>query len=189
MTERCRSAMAESYTDYIVCKDKVDNIMEEIRGPAGRTMWEKLSNVSEEILASYLQNRIPGPDVTPEQLRNRSWWQGAEVFVVVDDYDLVATQQASPVQSLQPLMAQARDVGLHVVVARRSGGASRALYEPVVQSMRDLAMPGLLLSGSPDEGPLLGNLKPLPAPPGRGRLVSRDRGVEVVQTAWTAPSL
>nr|WP_179665812.1 type VII secretion protein EccCa [Nocardioides panaciterrulae] len=140
-------------------------------------------------LASYLQNRIPGPDVTPEQLRNRSWWQGAEVFVVVDDYDLVATQQASPVQSLQPLMAQARDVGLHVVVARRSGGASRALYEPVVQSMRDLAMPGLLLSGSPDEGPLLGNLKPLPAPPGRGRLVSRDRGVEVVQTAWTAPSL
>ena len=140
-------------------------------------------------IASYLQNRIPGPDVTPEQLRNRSWWQGAEVFVVVDDYDLVATQQASPVQSLQPLMAQARDVGLHVVVARRSGGASRALYEPVVQSMRDLAMPGLLLSGSPDEGPLIGNLKPLPAPPGRGRLVSRDRGVEVVQTAWTDPSL
>ncbi|MGH3361593.1 MAG: type VII secretion protein EccCb, partial [Nocardioides sp.] len=140
-------------------------------------------------LASYLENRIPGPDVTPEQLRNRSWWQGAEVFVVVDDYDLVATQQSSPVQALQPLLAQARDVGLHVAVARRSGGASRALYEPVVQSLRDLAMPGLLLSGSPEEGPLIGNLKPSPAPPGRGRLVSRDRGVEVVQTAWHDPSL
>jgi S-DNA-T family DNA segregation ATPase FtsK/SpoIIIE len=111
------------------------------------------------------------------------------VFVVVDDYDLVATQQSSPVQPLQPLMAQARDTGLHVVVARRSGGASRALYEPVLQSMRDLAMPGLLLSGSPDEGPLIGNLRPAPAPPGRGRLVTRDRGVEVVQTAWTEPSL
>jgi S-DNA-T family DNA segregation ATPase FtsK/SpoIIIE len=140
-------------------------------------------------LASYLENRIPGPDVTPEQLRNRSWWKGAEVFVVVDDYDLVATQQSSPVQALQPLLPQARDTGLHLAVARRSGGASRALYEPVIQSLRDLAMPGLLLSGSPDEGPLIGTLKPAPAPPGRGRLVTRDRGVEVVQLAWRDGSL
>ena len=43
----------------VLGKEKVDNIMEEIRGPAGRTMWEKLSNVSEEILASYLQKEYP----------------------------------------------------------------------------------------------------------------------------------
>jgi S-DNA-T family DNA segregation ATPase FtsK/SpoIIIE len=140
-------------------------------------------------LAAYLESRIPGPDVTPEQLRNRSWWSGAEVHVLVDDYDLVATQQGSPAAVLQPLLPQARDLGLHVVVARRSGGASRALYEPVIQSLRDLAMPGLLLAGSPDEGPLLGNQKPQPAPPGRGRLVTRDRGVEVVQLAWQEPML
>ncbi|HET8604851.1 MAG TPA: type VII secretion protein EccCa [Marmoricola sp.] len=140
-------------------------------------------------LADYLRGRLPGPDVTPEQLRTRSWWTGAEVFVVVDDYDLVATQAGSPVQPLVPLLAQARDVGLHLVVARRSGGAARALYEPVVQSLRDLAMPGLLLSGSPDEGPLIGTAKPQPSVPGRGQLVTRDRGVEVVQTAWSAPSL
>ncbi len=140
-------------------------------------------------LATYLQNRIPGPDVTPEQLRNRSWWTGAEVFVVVDDYDLVATQQSSPVALLQPLMAQARDVGLHIAVARRSGGASRALYEPVIQTMRDLAMPGILLAGSRDEGALIGNLRPGPAQPGRARMLTRDRGAEVVQLAWTDPSL
>ncbi|HEX4472886.1 MAG TPA: type VII secretion protein EccCa [Nocardioides sp.] len=140
-------------------------------------------------LASYLQGRIPGPDVTPEQLRSRSWWTGAEVFVVVDDYDLVATTQSSPVQVLQPLLAHARDTGLHLVVARRSGGASRALYEPVVQCLRDLAAPGLVLAGSPDEGALIGNVRPGPAPPGRGRLVTRDRGVEVVQLAWREPSL
>ena len=92
-------------------------------------------------------------------------------------------------QALQPLLARARDVGLHLVVARRSGGASRALYEPVIQSLRDLAMPGLQLSGSPDEGPLIGNVRPAPAPAGRGRLVTRDRGVEVVQLAWRSPSL
>jgi ESX secretion system protein EccC len=140
-------------------------------------------------LAGYLESRIPGPDVSPEQLRNRSWWTGAEVFVVVDDYDLVATQQNSPVALLQPLLAQARDVGLHVVVARRSGGASRALYEPVIQSMRDLAMPGLLLSGSRDEGPLIGNVRPSISQPGRGQLITRDRGREVVQMAWTELAL
>lgn len=49
----------ERLLSKVLGKDKVDNIMEEIRGPAGRTMWEKLSNVSEEILASYLQKEYP----------------------------------------------------------------------------------------------------------------------------------
>ncbi len=40
-------------------KDKIDVIMEEIRGPAGRTMWEKLGNVNEEILATFLQKEYP----------------------------------------------------------------------------------------------------------------------------------
>ncbi len=39
--------------------EKIDLIMEEIRGPAGRTMWEKLGNVNEDILASFLQKEYP----------------------------------------------------------------------------------------------------------------------------------
>jgi flagellar motor switch protein FliG len=39
--------------------DRVESIMEEIRGPAGRTMWDKLGNVSEEVLANYLKNEYP----------------------------------------------------------------------------------------------------------------------------------
>lgn len=39
--------------------DKVDSIMEEIRGPAGRNMWEKLTNVNETVLANYLKNEYP----------------------------------------------------------------------------------------------------------------------------------
>lgn len=39
--------------------EKIDAIMEEIRGPAGRTMWEKLTNVNEEILANFLQKEYP----------------------------------------------------------------------------------------------------------------------------------
>ena len=40
-------------------KDRVDNIMEEIRGPAGRTMWDKLGNINEGVLANYLKNEYP----------------------------------------------------------------------------------------------------------------------------------
>src|SRR5690554_3505970 len=40
-------------------QDKVDSIMEEIRGPAGRNMWEKLSNVQADVLAAYLKNEYP----------------------------------------------------------------------------------------------------------------------------------
>ncbi|MCB2108970.1 MAG: flagellar motor switch protein FliG [Rhodobacteraceae bacterium] len=40
-------------------KDRVALIMEEIRGPAGRTMWDKLGNVHEQVLANYLKNEYP----------------------------------------------------------------------------------------------------------------------------------
>src|ERR1700722_8463333 len=40
-------------------KDRVDGIMEELRGPAGRTMWDKLGNVNETVLANYLKNEYP----------------------------------------------------------------------------------------------------------------------------------
>jgi flagellar motor switch protein FliG len=43
----------------ILPADRVDAVMEEIRGPAGRTMWDKLGNVNEKVLASYLKNEYP----------------------------------------------------------------------------------------------------------------------------------
>src|SRR5690349_8227648 len=43
----------------ILPDDKVGTIMEEIRGPAGRTMWDKLGNVNESVLANYLNNEYP----------------------------------------------------------------------------------------------------------------------------------
>ncbi len=43
----------------VLSRDKVSTIMEEIRGPAGRTMWDKLANVNETVLANYLKNEYP----------------------------------------------------------------------------------------------------------------------------------
>ncbi|EWC59340.1 FtsK/SpoIIIE family protein, putative EssC component of Type VII secretion system [Actinokineospora spheciospongiae] len=135
-----------------------------------------------------MRKRRPGPDVTQEQLRNRSWWRGPELFIVVDDYDLVATADANPLGPVVEFLGQAKDVGLHLVLVRRTGGAGRAVSDPVLGRLRELGTPGLVMSGSPDEGHLLGRVKPAPMPPGRGTLVSRRSGQELMQVAWTDPS-
>ena len=43
----------------VLDKSRVNNIMEDIRGPAGRTMWDKLANVNEAVLAAFLKNEYP----------------------------------------------------------------------------------------------------------------------------------
>ncbi|MEC3978333.1 type VII secretion protein EccCa [Amycolatopsis sp. H20-H5] len=133
-------------------------------------------------------NRLPGPGITPDQLRNRSWWKGPELFVLVDDYELVAAVGRNPLLPLLDFLPQARDIGLHLVIARGSGGAGRSLYEPVLQRIRELGSPGIVMAGTKDEGVLLGDVKPSPQPPGRGTLVSRRHGTGLVQIAWTKPT-
>lgn len=49
----------ERYLKSFLKDDRVRELMDEMRGPAGRTMWEKLANVEEETLAAYLQNEYP----------------------------------------------------------------------------------------------------------------------------------
>lgn len=118
-------------------------------------------------LVDLLQARMPAPDVSQAQLRARSWWSGPDIYVVVDDYDLVAVSSGNPLMVLLEYLPHARDLGLHLVVARRSGGAARALFEPVLASLRDLGCRALLMSGRPDEGALFGSSRPMPLPPGR----------------------
>jgi flagellar motor switch protein FliG len=49
----------ERLLSKVLDRERVGNIMEEIRGPAGRTMWDKLGNVNEQVLANYLKNEYP----------------------------------------------------------------------------------------------------------------------------------
>ncbi|GAA4907270.1 type VII secretion protein EccC [Stackebrandtia albiflava] len=149
---------------------------------AGAADGRKLLKDADEAI----RTRLPGSEVTPEQLRARSWWQGPELYVLVDDYDIVSGGSVNPVSEILDLLAQARDVGLHLILTRRMGGASRAMYEPVIQRLRELQSPGLLMSGNKEEGLLLGDVRATPRPPGRGMLVRRS-GNELVQTAWAPP--
>jgi DNA segregation ATPase FtsK/SpoIIIE, S-DNA-T family len=138
-------------------------------------------------LLDLLQRRMPPPDVSQAQLRARSWWSGPDIYVAVDDYDLVATPAGNPLAVMLEYLPHARDLGLHLVVARRSGGAARALFEPLLASLRDLGCMGLVMSGRPDEGTPFGSGRPGPLPPGRGILVTRAGDERLVQVAWSPP--
>ncbi|MEU0270962.1 type VII secretion protein EccCa [Streptomyces sp. NPDC006307] len=135
-----------------------------------------------DALADLMQRRTPSADVTAQQLRDRSWWRGPSVYVVVDDYDLVSTSSGNPLSKLTEHLPFARDVGVRFIIARSAAGASRASYEPFMQRMMELGAQGVLLSGDPQEGDILGGVRMRPMPAGRGTFVSRQRGNPLVQT-------
>ena len=138
-------------------------------------------------IVGRLQARMPGENVTQQQLRTRSWWSGPDIYLIIDDYDLAAGATGNPLAPLADFLPHAKDLGLHVVVARRSGGAARAMFDPVLARLRELGCMGLMMSASPEEGVLLGAVRPSALPPGRATLITRRDADQLVQVAWTDP--
>jgi len=142
--------------------------------------------VADQIVAGVvteLRGRVPGQEITPEQLRRRDWWTGPELYFLIDDYDLVASMSNSPFQPLVEFLPQAGDIGLHVVVARGAAGSMRSGMDPVLRRLQEVNTPDLALSCPPTEGALLGNVRPRQFPPGRALLLTR-RQHQVLQTAY-----
>ncbi|MEZ0363597.1 type VII secretion protein EccCa [Mycobacterium sp. pUA109] len=132
-------------------------------------------------LAESLAQRLPPSDITQQQLKDRSWWSGPDLFVMIDDYDLISGSSLNhPLGPLVEYLPQARDIGLRVIVTRRSGGAGRAMMDQIIGRLRDLSCNALVMSGSKEEGALFGH-KATQMPPGRGMLVSRSMRSGVIQ--------
>jgi S-DNA-T family DNA segregation ATPase FtsK/SpoIIIE len=138
-------------------------------------------------LLESLQTRMPPPDASQAQLRSGSWWSGPDLYVIVDDYDLVAGPAGNALAPIIEFLPYAADLGLHLVIARRSGGLERAMFEPLLASLRDLGCASLIMSGCPTEGASPGFTSPLRLPPGRGILTTRTGDDELVQVAWSPP--
>jgi DNA segregation ATPase FtsK/SpoIIIE, S-DNA-T family len=136
-------------------------------------------------LAAKLAERMPPAGITAQQLRARGWWTGPELYLIVDDYDLVSAATPSPLAGLASYVPQAREIGLHIVAARRVAGMSRSVNDPVLSRIRDLGTIGLLLSGDPREGVLLGGERAIVRPPGRGALIRRSHPPTLIQVADT----
>ncbi|MFD8723556.1 type VII secretion protein EccCa [Streptomyces sp. NPDC059629] len=134
--------------------------------------------------ARAMESRRPGPDISPAQLRQRDWWTGPQLFLIVDDYDMVGSSPMdSPFAPLLDFLAQGTELGLHLIVARSANGASRSMSsDPLMRRLLEVNTPALQLSCPPAEGQIFGSVKPRPLPPGRALHITR-RGTLQIQTA------
>jgi S-DNA-T family DNA segregation ATPase FtsK/SpoIIIE len=108
---------------------------------------------------------------------------GPRIVVVVDDEDILSSGGTDPLRPLLPYLPAARDLRLHVLIARPVAGASRALYDPVLQALRDTGASGLVMSGERAEGQLFPGVRAQHLPPGRGFWVRRGERPVLVQIA------
>jgi hypothetical protein len=118
--------------------------------------------------------RLPGADITPERMEKRDWWSGPQLFVLIDDYDLIAPGgiMNGPMVPLVRVLGQSPHIGLRLVIARSSSGAMRAMTDPLLRRLWELGSPAVLLSCPDEEGEFLGAAKPRTLPPGRAQLVT-----------------
>jgi S-DNA-T family DNA segregation ATPase FtsK/SpoIIIE len=141
-----------------------------------------VKDMVDRLKAELSKRTLQSSHLTIEELRNPQKWTGPHYFVFADDYETIVTPSGNPLAPLVDNLLAARDVGFHLVLARQVGGASRSAFEPVFQRLKEMGSPGLIMSGDPQEGQLLGTQKPAPLPPGRGFLVRRNQRTALVQT-------
>ncbi|MFE9575212.1 type VII secretion protein EccCa [Nocardia sp. NPDC006044] len=137
--------------------------------------------------AAKMRERRAPDGVTSQQLKARSWWTGPEIFVVVDDYNMVAQRgMMNPLDPLKDIIVDGRDTGLHVIIARNIAQADTALYDSVLGQIKNLNSSGLIMDGSKLDGILIGDVKPTKQPVGRGIFVEPLHSRrDLVQAAWT----
>jgi S-DNA-T family DNA segregation ATPase FtsK/SpoIIIE len=145
----------------------------------------KLSAALATGIATELEKRLP-ETASPDTMSDEPAFTGPRIVILVDDYDILTTTGQQPLAPFLPYISSAQDIGLHFVVARRVAGASRALYEPFLTTLRETGATALLMTGDRTEGQLFPGLHASPQPPGRGTLVRRGRRHQLIQTALAA---
>ncbi|UFQ15325.1 MULTISPECIES: type VII secretion protein EccCa [Streptomyces] len=133
-------------------------------------------------IAGELEKRLP-ETADPDTIADGPGFTGPRIVILVDDYDILTTAGQQPLAPFLPYVSSAQDIGLHFVITRRVAGASRALYEPFLTTLRETGATALLMTGDRTEGQLFPGLYACAQPPGRGTLVRRGRRHQLIQTA------
>ncbi|MFD7901670.1 type VII secretion protein EccCa [Kitasatospora sp. NPDC059722] len=137
-------------------------------------------------VAGELEKRLPDENAPLEDLEPGRWRGGGpRIVVLVDDYDVLTTAGQSPLAPFLPYLPSAADIGLHFVVTRRVAGASRGMYEPLVQGLRESGASALVMTGDRGEGQLFPGVYAALQPAGRGVIVRRGQPNRLVQTVYT----
>ncbi|MEU6056676.1 type VII secretion protein EccCa [Streptomyces sp. NPDC047097] len=136
-------------------------------------------------IATELEKRLPDDTARLEDLEPGSWGSGPRIVVLVDDYDVLTTAGQSPLAPFLPYIPSAVDIGLHFVVTRRVAGASRGMYEPLVQGLRESGASAIVMAGDRIEGQLYPGVYASQQPAGRGVLIRRGQSNRLIQTVFT----
>ena len=136
-------------------------------------------------IATELERRLPDDSAPMEALEPGSWGSGPRIVVLVDDYDVLTTAGQSPLSPFLPYIPSAVDIGLHFVLTRRVAGASRGMYEPLVQGLRESGASAVLMAGDRSEGQLFPGVYATQQPAGRGILIRRGQSNRLIQTVYT----
>ncbi|MGA5409372.1 type VII secretion protein EccCa [Streptomyces lavendulocolor] len=139
-------------------------------------------------IATELEKRLPDEGARLEDLEPGSWGSGPRIVVLVDDYDVLTTAGQAPLAPFLPYIPSAVDIGLHFVLTRRVAGASRGMYEPLVQGLRESGASAILMAGDRSEGQLFPGVYASQQPPGRGVLIRRGQSNRLIQTVFTPES-
>lgn len=145
------------------------------------------------LLGQELEQRLRIYSEQPvEHMREPEAWAGQHYYLFVDDYEGVATpspQTSSPLNPLEGFLQSAREIGFHVVLARRVMDLGRTNYDPIFRTIKNMDCPGLLMNGDPSEGRQALHKQNISdaLPPGRGILVRRGTSPMMVQIARSDP--
>ncbi|MDO0937151.1 type VII secretion protein EccCa [Streptomyces sp. DG2A-72] len=137
-------------------------------------------------IATELEKRLPETTDPDAPETGEPAFTGPRIVILIDDYDILTTAGQQPLAPFLPYISSAQDIGLHFVLARRTAGSSRALYEPLLTALRETGTTALLMTGDRTEGQLFPGLYASQQPPGRGTLVRRGRPHQLIQTALTS---
>ncbi|MGP3927877.1 type VII secretion protein EccCa [Streptomyces sp. 8N616] len=143
----------------------------------------KLSTALAAGITKELDKRLPNETLDHDALADGPAFTGPRIVILIDDYDILTTAGQQPLAEFLPYVSSAPDIGLHFVIARRVAGSARALYEPLLTTLRETGTAALVMTGDRTEGQLFPGLYATTQPPGRGTLVRRGRPHQLIQTA------
>lgn len=144
-----------------------------------------------QMLNTELERRLANNSSHPEEAStSNGMWNGTHYYLFVDDYEMVATQapqSGNPLNPLESLLQTAKEIGFHLILARRVVEIGRANYDPIYRSIKNMEGPGLIMRGDPVEGRQVLHKQSASdkLPAGRGYIVRRGEPTMQIQITNT----
>ncbi|MFA5712127.1 type VII secretion protein EccCb [Mycolicibacterium sp.] len=147
----------------------------------------QIDKVAEAIAKRLVSERRPPAQATAQQ---RAQWRfsGPRFFLAIDDLQTFNAPGSNTMSrfmpALEPLIERGRQIGVHLLVtANITGWSGAGAFNKVVQAMDRAGYGVLILDGDRGDGGIIDNIRPAPRAPGRGELVYRKLGRQMMQVA------